>query len=81
MISEINKFIRQGETYLFLFKFNGFIGDTPLITMTDGCAGFFTEEEVKNSGGIILTGDDTGPAVGKKPSDWKPLVVTGQRKL
>ncbi len=54
---EIHKFIRQGETYLFLFSFNGFIGDTPLITMTDGCAGFFTGEEVKNSGGIILTAD------------------------
>ena len=72
---EISKFIRQGETYLFLFSFKGFIGDTPLITMTDGCAGFFTEEEVKNSGGIILTGDDTRPVAGKKPFDWKPLVT------
>ena len=72
---EISKFIRQGETYLFLFSFNGFIGDTPLITMTDGCAGFFTQEEVKNSGGIILTGDDTEALAGKKPSDWKPLVT------
>jgi 3-hydroxymyristoyl/3-hydroxydecanoyl-(acyl carrier protein) dehydratase len=43
--------------------------------MTDGCAGFFTEEEVKNSGGIILTNDDTKPVAGKKPSDWKPLVT------
>ena len=75
---EISKFIRQGKTYLFLFSFNGFIGDTPLITMTDGCAGFFTAEEVKNSGGIILTGDDTGPVSGKKPSDWKPLVTLNQ---
>jgi 3-hydroxymyristoyl/3-hydroxydecanoyl-(acyl carrier protein) dehydratase len=72
---EIHKFIRQGETYLFLFSFSGFIGDTPLITMTDGCAGFFTEEEVKNSGGILFTGDDTGPVAGKKPSGWKPLVT------
>jgi 3-hydroxymyristoyl/3-hydroxydecanoyl-(acyl carrier protein) dehydratase len=72
---EIDKFIRQGDTYLFLFCFNGFIGDTPLITMTDGCAGFFTEEEVKNSGGIISTDDDTGPVAGKKTSDWKPLVT------
>jgi PfaB family protein len=71
---EISKFIRQGDTYLFLFSFKGYIGATPLITMTDGCAGFFTEEEVKNSGGIILTGDDTKPVAGKKPSDWKPLV-------
>ena len=72
---EISKFIRQGDTYLFLFSFNGFIGNTPFITMTDGCAGFFTEEEVKNSGGIILTGDDNGQVAGKKPSDWKPLVT------
>ena len=75
---EIRKFIRQGETYLFLFSFNGFIGDTRLITMTDGCAGFFTEEEVKNSGGIILTKEDTGPLAGKKPCDWKPLVTLNQ---
>jgi PfaB family protein len=72
---EISKFIRQGDTYLFLFSFNGFIGDTAFITMTDGCAGFFTKKEVKNSGGIILTGDDIAPVAGKKPSDWKPLVT------
>ena len=71
---EISKFIRQGDTYLFLFSFKGYIGDTALITMTDGCAGFFTAEEVKNSGGIILTGDETAALAGKKPSDWKPLV-------
>jgi 3-hydroxymyristoyl/3-hydroxydecanoyl-(acyl carrier protein) dehydratase len=75
---EIDKFIRQGDTYLFLFHFSGFIGDMPLITMTDGCAGFFTEEEVKNSGGIILTEDDVRPAPGKKPSSWKDLVPLNQ---
>jgi len=78
---KIDKFIRQGDTYLFLFRFNGFIGNTPLITMTDGCAGFFTEEEVKKSGGIILTGDDTGPVAGKKPSDWKPLVTMNKENF
>jgi PfaB family protein len=71
---EIDKFLRQGETYLFLFHFKGFIGNMPLITMTDGCAGFFTEEEVKNSGGIILTAEDAQVIAGKKPSDWQDLV-------
>ena len=52
---EISKFLRQGETHLFLFSFKGYIGDAALITMTDWCAGFFTEEEVTNSGGIIHT--------------------------
>jgi len=71
---EITKFIRQGETYLFLFNFNGFIDGVPLITMTNGCAGFFTEQEVTNSGGIMLTNEDLMPVSGKKPGDWKQLV-------
>jgi len=71
---EIEKFVRQGDTYLFFFNFEGRIGDTLLISMSNGCAGFFTEDEVINSGGIILTDDDTKSLKGKKPSDWKDLV-------
>ena len=67
---EIEKFLRQGETYLFLFHFKGTIGGAPLITMTHGCAGFFTREEVDHSGGIILTDEDRRPQPGKKPPDW-----------
>jgi 3-hydroxymyristoyl/3-hydroxydecanoyl-(acyl carrier protein) dehydratase len=52
---EIEKFIRQGPTYLFLFNFSGYIGDERLIRMTDGCAGFFTDDEIRNSGGIVRT--------------------------
>jgi 3-hydroxymyristoyl/3-hydroxydecanoyl-(acyl carrier protein) dehydratase len=71
---EIEKFVKQKETFLFFFRFDGFIGETKLISMKNGCAGFFTEEEVKNSGGIILTEKDAEAAKGKKPFDWKELV-------
>jgi 3-hydroxymyristoyl/3-hydroxydecanoyl-(acyl carrier protein) dehydratase len=71
---DIDHFSRQGETYLFFFSFEGYIGDSHLISMTDGCAGFFTEEEVRTSGGIILTEEDTQSLPGQKPSDWKDLV-------
>ncbi|HUV50995.1 MAG TPA: beta-ketoacyl synthase N-terminal-like domain-containing protein [Anaerolineae bacterium] len=70
----IEKFVRQGETFLFFFNFKGFIGSSHLITMSDGCAGFFTKEEVKNSGGIILKDEDTRPLKGKRASKWKELV-------
>lgn len=70
----IDHFVRQGDTYLFFFRFEGFIGNSRLISMHNGCAGFFTHEEVRNSGGIILTDEDTCPCAGKKPSDWKALV-------
>ncbi|MDM8524967.1 beta-ketoacyl synthase N-terminal-like domain-containing protein [Desulfococcaceae bacterium HSG8] len=69
---EIEKFIRQGETWMFFFKFDGFIRDEHLITMREGCAGFFTEEEIRNSGGIILTEEETEPLPGKK--DFAQLV-------
>ena len=68
---EIEKFIRQGDTYLFFFKFNGYIDGKQLIQMKNGCAGFFTEEEVRNSGGIIgkdLKLPDSG---GSAQNDWR----------
>ena len=71
---EIDRFVRQGQTWLFFFHFKGFIGSDLLITMENGCAGFFTEMEVKNSGGIILTEPELLTVSGTIPSDWKPLV-------
>jgi len=67
---EIEKFVRQGDSWLFFFHFDGFIGNEPLITMTDGCAGFFTDAEIRNSGGILLTDDEKTPVPGKGLSDW-----------
>ncbi len=62
---EIDRFLKQGEIYLFFFHYQGFItainsDNNPelLISMRDGCAGFFTLDEVKNSGGIILKKDE-----------------------
>lgn len=65
----IDKFVKQGETFLFFFRFEGYIADQHLITMTNGCAGFFTEQEVRESGGIILTEEDrkTGTRINGEP--------------
>ncbi|BBO73630.1 type I polyketide synthase [Desulfosarcina widdelii] len=70
----VDRFVRQGDTWMFFFRFEGFIGDQHLITMRDGCAGFFTEAEVHNSGGIILTESERKPVAGKRPADWQPPV-------
>jgi 3-hydroxymyristoyl/3-hydroxydecanoyl-(acyl carrier protein) dehydratase len=76
----IDKFIRQQDTYLFFFRYEGYIGDSHLITMTDGCAGFFTAKEVEESGGIILTTSETASMPGKRPADWKPLAPMAAEK-
>lgn len=58
---EIDRFLKQADVYLFFFHYKGYIQNQLLISMRDGCAGFFTEQEVKNSGGIVLKKEDTQP--------------------
>ncbi len=75
---EIEKFIRQGETWLFFFGFEGTIGGQPLITMTGGCAGFFTPEEIENSGGIVRRPEDRAVQSGRRDdrlTDFVPQAV------
>ena len=74
---EIEKFIRQGDTHLFFFKFRGFIDDKLLIQMKNGCAGFFTEEEVRNSGGIVAKKSDGNYRKEEPGAEWRyPAPVT-----
>lgn len=74
---EIDHFVRQGNTYLFFFNFEGFIGDMHLISMRNGCAGFFTDDEVRNSGGILLSDEErlsTGERKSPRAAISKQLV-------
>ncbi|HEV3143971.1 MAG TPA: beta-ketoacyl synthase N-terminal-like domain-containing protein [Gemmataceae bacterium] len=69
----IDHFFRQGETHLFRFRFEGTIGGEPLLTMQNGCAGFFTAEELAAGKGIVQTEIDKRPIAGKRPNDWHDL--------
>ncbi|MFO7883701.1 MAG: hypothetical protein R6U68_02675, partial [Desulfobacteraceae bacterium] len=51
---KIDRFLKQGDVYLFFFHYRGYISNALFISMRDGCAGFFTDREVTASGGIIL---------------------------
>lgn len=68
----INRFVQQGEVYLFFFEFDGTIDGQPLITMRNGCAGFHTSAEIEGSGGIVLTKREKDPRPGKAPAGWAP---------
>jgi acyl transferase domain-containing protein/3-hydroxymyristoyl/3-hydroxydecanoyl-(acyl carrier protein) dehydratase len=68
----INKFVQQGEVYLFFFEFDGTINGEPLITMRNGCAGFHTYEEIASSGGIVMSPLERESAPGVAPVDWTP---------
>jgi 3-hydroxymyristoyl/3-hydroxydecanoyl-(acyl carrier protein) dehydratase len=71
---KIDRFFRQGDTHLFRFHFDATVDGEPLMTMRDGCAGFFTEGELAAGKGVVHTALDLQPMPGKRPDDWAPLV-------
>ncbi len=66
----IDHFFRQGDTYLFRFHFEGSINGQLLLTMRDGCAGFFTEADLHAGKGIVLTELQRRPLPRQRPADW-----------
>ena len=70
----IDRFFPQGDTYLFHFRFEGTVNGAPLLTMRNGCAGFFTAEALAAGKGIIPSALDKQAMPGKRPADWRDLV-------
>lgn len=70
----IERFFRQGNTWLFRFFYDATVNGEPLLTMRDGCAGFFSEEELAAGKGIVRPAIDLRPTAGKRPDDWQDLV-------
>jgi PfaB family protein len=70
----IERFFRQGDTWLFRFFFEATVGGQPLLSMRDGCAGFFSQQELDAGKGIVRPVIDLRPTLGIRPADWQPLV-------
>ncbi|QWV95387.1 type I polyketide synthase [Geomonas oryzisoli] len=70
----IERFFRQGETYLFRFHFEATVNGEPLLSMRNGCAGFFSQQELDAGKGIVRGAIDLRPRTGKLPADWQYLV-------
>jgi PfaB family protein len=75
---EIERFFRQDQTYLFRFNFEGTVNGEPLLSMRNGCAGFFSAEELDAGKGIVHTQFDLTPQPGKLPDDWREPVPLQQ---
>ncbi|MDX2493365.1 MAG: type I polyketide synthase, partial [Desulfuromusa sp.] len=71
---KIEGFFRQDQTYLFRFNFEGTVNGEPLLSMRNGCAGFFTAEDLAAGKGIVHTKLDLTPQPGKRPVDWRELL-------
>jgi len=77
----VDRFIRQGDTYLMFFHFDGTIDGAPFITMRDGCAGFFSPQQLASGRGIVgeLPTDRPAPREGSRP--FRPLAEVGSERF
>ncbi|MDD2310206.1 MAG: beta-ketoacyl synthase N-terminal-like domain-containing protein [Desulfuromonadaceae bacterium] len=70
----IERFFRQGDTWLFRFFYEATVCGEPLLSMRDGCAGFFSQQELDAGKGIVRPALDLRPTIGIRPADWQDLV-------
>ena len=49
----IERFFRQGETWLFRFRFDAAVDGRVVLRMREGCAGFFTAQALEAGRGIV----------------------------
>ena len=68
-----SRFIRQADTYLYFFEYDGTVNGKPYITMRNGTAGFFTPKQLAEGKGLIMKEGEMEPIAGKKPADWREL--------
>lgn len=69
----IDEFFTQGKTLLFRFRFEGTIDGAPFLSMRDGCAGFFSPDELAAGRGIVVS--DRRPVRNSTaPENWRPPV-------
>ena len=52
---------KTGDVRLFFFHYDCYIGDRLLISVRNGQAGFFTDEELADSGGVLWDAEDDEP--------------------
>ena len=78
---KILNFLRQDETHLFRFEFTATIDGEPMLTMRDGCAGFFTAEELASGKGVVPRPLDSRPRPGVRPDDWRDLAPPASTTL
>ncbi len=75
----IESFFRQGDTWLFRFGFEATLDGQPLMTMRDGCAGFFSDAALAAGKGVVdggLMAQRPRSALSERPTFAPPRART-----
>jgi len=74
----IDSYAKNGEQLLFFFHYDCYVGDKKVLIMRNGCAGFFTDEELADGKGVIPTAADQAQFDQAKRSVFSPLISNTQ---
>jgi len=77
----IERFFRQGDTWLFHFNFEGSVNGRPLMSMEDGCAGFFSQQELDDGKGIVKSRLEQAAIPGRVDPDFAPFAPLDRTRL
>jgi len=69
----IDGFFRQADTILFRFRFDASVDGRPLLTMRDGCAGFFTRAQLEAGEGLVAGRLEPRAGSDARAPDGSPL--------
>ncbi|MCP4438730.1 MAG: PfaB family protein [Aureispira sp.] len=72
----INSFARNGENLLFFFSYDCYVQDRLVLTMRNGCAGFFTSEQLAEGNGVVYTAEELKLRENAKKPQFTPLLQT-----
>ena len=79
----IDQFVRQGDTLLFFFHYDCYADGELILKLNNACAGFFTDEELESSPGLVQGRVAPGPKQAADPgrTAFKPLATTHRTSL
>ncbi|MEM1148960.1 MAG: beta-ketoacyl synthase N-terminal-like domain-containing protein [Pseudomonadota bacterium] len=72
---EITGHANSGDIRMFFFQYDCYIGDRLLLSVRHGQAGFFTDEELSRSKGILWSAEDAEPPTAE-PTPFHPQAVS-----
>ncbi|MFD9004707.1 beta-ketoacyl synthase N-terminal-like domain-containing protein [Streptomyces sp. NPDC059582] len=78
----IDQFVRQGDTLLFFFHYDCYADGELILKLNNACAGFFTDEELESSPGLVQGRVVPAPAADPaRAGGFKPLARTERTTL
>ncbi|MCK5880392.1 MAG: hypothetical protein KAG18_00875, partial [Sinobacterium sp.] len=71
---KIDSFARNGDQVLFFFHYDCFVNGKKVLIMRNGCAGFFTDEELADGKGVIHNDKDKAEFADAVKTNFTPLI-------